>query len=172
MYEKANRTRGMALDAELKVAKKDTVALLFKEGIFEEMEGAGAPAGQTAIKCVTCQIKLQGMSGKRLNAQLFMHFIDNKHTMRLRVAVKAEEIGPVSEDEEIPDEPDKEPEEKDLDEEPGMLLPDPITLSVHQFLTAEEAELLLEAMATPPDDPEVGIFGFKSIFQSIFCPFW
>jgi hypothetical protein len=147
LQERAARTRNQQLDEELKKARKETVEELFKQGVFERMD-------ETAIKCTSCSIKLSGGSkGKKLDAQLFAHFIDNKHIMRLRMTVKEEEVGTMEEEDLAETVPDDEDDKEDQEpEEQQMVLPDPLVLSVHQFLTDEEAELLLEAMARPVDD--------------------
>lgn len=148
MSEKSARSRSMALDEEVKKGKKDIVELLYKNGVFEKMD-------ENSLKCTTCSVRLQGGAGKKLTAQLFVHFIGDKHIQRLRVAVKGEEQGIREEEDDIvATVPDVEDAVEPSAEDESMVLPDPITVSVHQFMTDEEGELMLEAMAKPADDPE------------------
>merc|ERR1711962_514473 len=79
----------------------------------------------------------------------------DKHVQRLRVVVKSDEIGVREEEEDVATVPDVEDTvDTDTAEDRSMVLPDPITVSVHQFMTDEEGVLMIQAMAKPPDDPE------------------
>merc|ERR1719283_124282 len=150
MADQANRSRSMVMDDDFKKQKTQAVEKLFDKGIFEKMDGG-------YIKCTTCSVRLQGGQGKKLTAQLFVHFVSDKHIQRLRIAVKDE--GNVREEEpdveDIQTVPDMEAEVPEADQDDqSMVLPDPLTLSVHQFLTDEEAEILMEAMSQPPPPDE------------------
>merc|ERR1711923_316894 len=84
MHDKANKTRSIRVDEDVKKEKNMTIETLFKNGIFEKL------GVDTTIKCTTCNVKLQGQA-KKLNAQLFVHFVSDKHIQRLRVQVKGED---------------------------------------------------------------------------------
>merc|ERR1719209_2475802 len=71
LSEKANKARNMMIDEELKRSRKEVVEYLYKESIFEKMDDS-----ETAIKCSSCEVRLQGHpSEKKRIQQLFIHFI-------------------------------------------------------------------------------------------------
>ena len=152
MSAQAMKSRAVQLDEELKRSRTEVVQFLFKEGIFEKMEDG------TSIKCSSCEVRLQGNAHqKRLFLQLFAHFISDKHVMRLRVAVKGEEIGSLQVEEEaevVPDNEEEDRGEKERGEEELVKLPPPLQLTAYQLLTAAEAAVMMVAMATPLDDED------------------
>merc|ERR1719284_2263184 len=75
------------------------------------------------------------------------------HVMRLRVAVKGEEIG-ANVVEEVVEETSLEEKPEEQEEEELVKLPDPIVFSQHHWLTEQEGEVLLAAMAVPAIDEE------------------
>jgi len=110
--------------------------------------------GETAIKCSSCEVRLQGHANeKKRIQQLFIHFIGDKHVMRLRVAVKGEEIG-ANVVEEVVEETSLEEKPEEQEEEELVKLPDPLIFSQHHWLTEYEGEVLLAAMAVPAIDEE------------------
>ena len=139
----------MMIDDELKRARKEVVEFLYKENIFEKMDDS-----ETAIKCSSCEVRLQGHAQeKKRIQQLFIHFTGDKHVMRLRVAVKGEEIG-ANVVEEVVEETSLEEKPEEQEEEELVKLPDPIVFSQHHWLTEQEGEVLLAAMAVPAIDEE------------------
>ena len=152
MSAQAMKSRAVQLDEELKRSRTEVVQFLFDKGIYEQMEDG------SSIKCSSCEVKLQGNpQKKRLFLQLFAHFIGDKHVMRLRVAVKGEEIGSLQVEEEaevVPDNEDEERGEKERGEEELVKLPAPLQLTPYQLLTAAEAAAMMVAMATPLDDED------------------
>merc|ERR1719184_270911 len=97
LTEKASKSKSIRVDEDIKKEKAKIVETLFKNEIFKKLDV------ETTIKCTTCSVKLQGQKGqtKKLNAQLFVHFVSDKHIQRLRVQVKGEEEGqkePAAED--------------------------------------------------------------------------
>ena len=86
IHDKANKSKSIRVDEDLKKEKNMIVEILFKNGVFEKL------GCETTIKCTTCNVKLQGHAQvKKLNAQLFVHFVGDKHIQRLRVQVKGED---------------------------------------------------------------------------------
>ena len=149
LSDKANKAKNMMIDEELKRARKEVVEFLYKESIFEKMEDS-----ETAIKCSSCEVRLQGHAQeKKRIQQLFIHFIGDKHVMRLRVAVKGEEIG-ANVVEEVVEETSLEEKPEEQEEEELVKLPDPLVFSQHHWLTEYEGEVLLVAMAVPAIDEE------------------
>ena len=156
LSEKANKARNMMIDEELKRSRKEVVEYLYKETIFEKMDDS-----DTAIKCSSCEVRLQGHANeKKRIQQLFIHFIGDKHVMRLRVAVKGEEIG-ANVVEEVVEETSLEEKPEEQEEEELVKLPDPLTFSQHHWLTEYEGEVLLAAMAVPAIDEEDETFEEK-----------
>lgn len=148
LHDKANKSKSIRIDEDVKKEKASIVEVLFKNGVFQKL------GVETTIKCTTCSVKLQGQA-RKLNAQLFVHFVSDKHIQRLRVQVKGEDAGQ-KEGETVAQEEDVAAVEEGANQndnrediaapEEAMGLPPPITVSVHQFLTDEEAVEMLKEL--------------------------
>ena len=142
LHDKANKSKSIRIDEDIKKEKAVIVEVLFKNGVFQKL------GVDTTIKCTTCSVKLQGQA-RKLNAQLFVHFVGDKHIQRLRVQVKGEDAGnkEVAQEEIAPVEDGINENEQQDDiavPENSMELPPPITVSAHQFLTDEEAVQMIK----------------------------
>ena len=150
--DQAKKSRSLVLDEEVKKEKTAMIDTLFKNNIFEKLS-------ETTIKCTTCEVKLQGhVQQKKLYAQLFVHFTSDKHTQRLRLTVKDEEIRANQPEEEAAAEtvPDTE-EDQTVPEEEGMSIPEKITdtISMYQDITDEEAlDMFIRLRAQEEEDED------------------
>ena len=148
--DQAKKSRSLTLDEDVKKQKNEMIEILFKNNIFEKLS-------ESTIKCTTCEVKLQGHAQqKKLYAQLFVHFTSDKHTQRLRVQVKGEEIAANQEDvedveaETVPEEGDQEVPSEDT-----MVVPDPISVSMYQDITDEEAlDMFIRLRAQEEEDED------------------
>ena len=156
IHERQNKSRSLQLDEETKKEKTTIVEVLFKNDVFQKMDV------ETTIKCTTCSVKLQGHTNtKKLNAQLFVHFVSDKHIQRLRVAVKGEEAGMNEPEEAVEEEAAAaaaEDENQNVnpieEEEPKLNAPPPIELSEHQFITDEEGNYMLKKLREEEEEDE------------------
>ena len=123
-----------------------------KEAVFEKMS-------ESILKCTSCEVKLQGhQQQKKLYAQLFVHFISDKHIQRLRIHVKGEEVAANNPQEEADIEEEPRPEnnveEEEAEAEERIVLPDPIVVSQYQFYTDEEGLEMFTILRAQEEEDE------------------
>merc|ERR550517_82141 len=107
-------------------------------------------------RCKSCDVKLQGQQQqKKLYAQLFVHFISDKHIQRLRAHVKGEEIAANNPQEaaEVEEETVSEEHVSESAEE-RIVLPDPIVVSQYQFYTDEEGLEMFTLLRAEEEEDE------------------